>query len=40
MDPELLTALGLPEDATLEDALSAIKVLQGSGEPGAGCRRR
>lgn len=33
MDPELLTALGLPEDATLEDVLAAIKVLQQAANP-------
>jgi len=35
MDPELLTALGLPEDATLEDVLAAIKVLQTAAAPDA-----
>lgn len=35
MDPELLTALGLPEDATLEDVLAAIKVLQEAANPTA-----
>jgi hypothetical protein len=33
MDPELLAALGLSEDATLEDALSAINVLKAAANP-------
>ena len=34
MDPQLLAALGLPDDATLEDVLAAIKVLQDAANPG------